>query len=100
QFSDEIHPQYLTHYQTSRRERHVPVILGPKIHRSDRSDEEKELWAQDIVMLFKPWRKPVDLKLVGTTWLDTVIELQASIEPWKNRIIRNMNVLAECRDAR
>ncbi|KAJ7495930.1 hypothetical protein B0H11DRAFT_1640775, partial [Mycena galericulata] len=99
-FSDESHPQFLTHYQASRRERHIPVVLGPKIHRWDRSDEERELWAQDIVTLFKPWRTPTDLKRPQDTWMETVVALRTDIEPWKDQIIRNMNVLAECRDAR
>ncbi|KAJ7093628.1 hypothetical protein C8R43DRAFT_867196, partial [Mycena crocata] len=100
QFSNAKHPQYLTHAQRTKKEIHVPVILGPKIHRFDRSDEERELWAQDVVVLFKPWRIPTDLKEPGETWSHAASELRRDIDPWKERVIRNMNVLAECRDAR
>ncbi|KAJ7178801.1 hypothetical protein C8R43DRAFT_823738, partial [Mycena crocata] len=100
QFSDTRHPQYSSHSLHTRDERHVPVVLGPKIHRSDRSEEEKELWAQDVVVLFKPWRLPTELKGADETWLDAELKLRPTLEPWKNRVIRNMNVLAECRDAR
>ncbi|KAJ7157049.1 hypothetical protein C8R43DRAFT_835778, partial [Mycena crocata] len=100
QFSNTRHPQYLSHVQHARVERHIPVILGPKIHRFDRTAEERELWAQDVVILFKPWRVPTDLKTQDETWLEVATRLRQDIEPWKNRVIQNMNVLAECRDAR
>ncbi|KAJ7135269.1 hypothetical protein C8R43DRAFT_829266, partial [Mycena crocata] len=94
------HPQFKTHFQFVHRERHIPVVLGPKIHRQDRTDEERELWARDIVVLFKPWRTPADLKDVNETWLDAVKALLPSLSDWNKRVIRNMNVLSECRDAR
>ncbi|KAJ7821157.1 hypothetical protein B0H13DRAFT_1550470, partial [Mycena leptocephala] len=100
QFSDDQHPQYLSHYQLIRKEHHIPVLMGPKIHRFDRSEEEKELWAQAIVVLFKPWRHPTDLKGLDQSWLDEALILRDGLEPWKNRVIQNLNVLSECRDAR
>ncbi|KAJ7603550.1 hypothetical protein DFH06DRAFT_915897, partial [Mycena polygramma] len=100
QFSCDKHPQYLSHCQLLRRECVIPVLLGPKIHRFDRSDEEKELWARAVVVLFKPWRTPADLKDQTETWVDVASLLVDELEPWKRRVIRNMNVLSECRDAR
>ncbi|KAJ7725052.1 hypothetical protein B0H16DRAFT_1333019, partial [Mycena metata] len=100
QFSSESHPQYSTHYQVLRAVRLLPVILGPKFHRSDRSDAERELWAQDIVILFKPWRLPTDLRSREQTWADVVTSLLEHLSPLHERIVRNMNVLSECRDAR
>ncbi|KAJ7783108.1 hypothetical protein B0H16DRAFT_1298298, partial [Mycena metata] len=100
QFISEQHPQHMTHYQTSRRTRRVPVLLGPSIPRSDRSEAEREQWAQTVVVLFKPWRVPNDLKSPDESWLETVLALRAGLAPWLNTAIRNMNVLSECRDAR
>ncbi|KAJ6501460.1 hypothetical protein C8R47DRAFT_970072, partial [Mycena vitilis] len=100
QFSDDQHPQYSTHALSVRKVDHVPVLLGPKIHRFDRSDEERELWAYDVAVLFKPWRVPTDLKSADETWLEVATRLRDALEPWKNRVIDNMNVLSECRDAR
>ncbi|KAJ6510125.1 hypothetical protein C8R47DRAFT_915332, partial [Mycena vitilis] len=102
QFSDDEHPQYSSHFQVLRRggRRFIPVLVGPKIHRSDRSEEEKELWAQAVVVLFKPWRRPADLKAPDETWLDVASHLIGELEPWMRSVIRNMNVLSECRDAR
>ncbi|KAJ7602342.1 hypothetical protein DFH06DRAFT_1023825, partial [Mycena polygramma] len=100
QFSTSRHPQFSTHAQVAKRKFVVPVVMGPKIHRSDRTPEEKELWAQDIVILFKPWRKPHDLKTNEQSWLDVAEDLLVSLSSDALRIIHNMNVLTECRDAR
>ncbi|KAJ7730792.1 hypothetical protein B0H16DRAFT_1235481, partial [Mycena metata] len=100
QFCNRSHPQFETHAQIVRRTWYVPVILGPTFHRRDRSPEERELWARDVVILFKPWRTPSDLKEPGETWLSAALKLEADAHPWILRVIRNMNVLSECRDAR
>ncbi|KAJ7135571.1 hypothetical protein C8R44DRAFT_580134, partial [Mycena epipterygia] len=100
QFSSTKHPQFSTHVQTVKQDRSVPVIIGPGFHRRDRSDEEKELWAKDVVVLFKPWRSPSELKDRDESWSQAAEVLQNELEPWKLRVIRNMNVLTECRDAR
>ncbi|KAJ7665250.1 hypothetical protein DFH06DRAFT_914988, partial [Mycena polygramma] len=100
QFSSDKHPQYSTHRQTVRTRRIVPVLIGPKFHRCDRSAEEKELWAQDIAILFKPWRSPSDLKAYDSAWTPVADEIVRDSVAWQQKIIRNMNVLTECRDAR
>ncbi|KAJ6464323.1 hypothetical protein DFH09DRAFT_957822, partial [Mycena vulgaris] len=100
QFSSKLHPQFETHSQTVNRRKLVPVIIGPKFHRPDRTAEEKELWAKDVVILFKPWRTPLDLKAVDESWTHAADGMLDTLEPWQRRIIRNMNVLTECRDAR
>ncbi|KAJ7015732.1 hypothetical protein C8F04DRAFT_901505, partial [Mycena alexandri] len=100
QFSDVAHPQYLTHRQILRATHFIPVVLGPKFHRSDRTDAERELWAQDVVVLFKPWRVPADLKSQDQSWLEVASVLIGGLLPWHRRVIQNMNVLTECRDAR
>ncbi|KAJ7462830.1 hypothetical protein B0H11DRAFT_1631201, partial [Mycena galericulata] len=100
QFSTRSHPQFDTHVQSVRRKRVVPVVVGPKFHRPDRSPEEKELWAKDIVILFKSWRIPSDLKSAHESWIDVAEAMYLDLDSWKKRVIRNMNVLSECRDAR
>ncbi|KAJ6579184.1 hypothetical protein DFH09DRAFT_842328, partial [Mycena vulgaris] len=100
QFSSQTHPQFESHVQNVMKKPVIPVILGPKFHRSDRSHEERELWAKDVVILFKPWRTPFDLKSTEQTWLQVALEVQSDAEDWKLSVINNMNVLTECRDAR
>ena len=48
----------------------IPVILGPRIPRNDRSPEELEEWSRSILILFIPWRHPADLKQRDETWTD------------------------------
>ncbi|RDX51344.1 hypothetical protein OH76DRAFT_1322515, partial [Lentinus brumalis] len=78
----------------------VPVVLGPRLPRHDRSPDERENWARIMLMLFLPWRHPHDLKLPNESWIDAYMRQQYRITPAHHSIIRNMNVLSECRDAR
>ncbi|KAI9067679.1 hypothetical protein FKP32DRAFT_1550925, partial [Trametes sanguinea] len=48
----------------------VPVILGERVPRSDRGEDEREVWARMMSILFIPWRRPSDLKRVDETWLE------------------------------
>ena len=96
----ETHPQHHTHVVRKRTVWVIPVILGDKIPRSDRSDEERELWARAILTLFIPWRCPQDLKAHNETWTQAYDRQQQMISPEHQEIIYNMNVLNECRDAR
>ncbi|KAJ7683350.1 hypothetical protein B0H17DRAFT_850722, partial [Mycena rosella] len=100
QFSTRSHPQFETHAQNVMRKGLVPVIIGPWFHRPDRTPEEEELWAKDVVILFKAWHSPLDLKSADQSWKDALTGLYSEMDPWKKRIVRNMNVLTECRDAR
>lgn len=94
------HPQHETHLLRKRVVWVVPVILGPHIPRGDRSPEEHEDWCRTILLLFLPWRTPADLKTAGEYWRDAYNRQQHLIPPHHQSIIRNMSVLAECRDAR
>ena len=98
-FSPE-HPQCETHLVRRRTVWVVPVILGDRIPRSDRTDEERERWSRAILTLFKPWRHPADLKESSETWYEAYERYAPAIAPEHLAIIRNMNVLSECRDAR
>ena len=94
------HPQFRTHVVRKRTVWVTPVLLGEKMPRPDRSDEEREKWARTVLTLFTPWRHPADLKDELETWSDAYERHEHSISPEHTRIIHNMNVLSECKDAR
>ena len=99
-FSSHHHTQYDTHGLRKRSVWTVPVILGDRIPRSDRSVEEKEAWARMMLILFVPWREPSDLRSVGESWRDAFDRQKPSIPPMQMKVIENMNVFSECRDVR
>nr|VWO99644.1 AGC/PDK1 protein kinase [Ganoderma boninense] len=78
----------------------VPVVLGDKIPRPDRGVEERERWARTILTLFIPWRHPRDLRDEGQTWYAAYESRAHHIKPDHMRIVHNMNVLTECKEAR
>ncbi|KAI1787302.1 hypothetical protein LXA43DRAFT_844298, partial [Ganoderma leucocontextum] len=99
-FSSHSHTQYATHFLRKQTTWTVPVIIGAKAPRSEGSPEERELWARMMVILFVPWRKPSDVRTMEETWTEAFERLHAHISPRHMEIIKNMNVLSECRDAR
>ena len=94
------HPQHATHLIRKRTVWIVPVLLGERMARPDRSDEERERWARTVLTLFVPWRHPSDLKDELETWYDAYERHSQDIAAEHMSIIHNMNVLSECRDAR
>ena len=94
------HPQYGTHVIRKRTMWVIPVLLGEKLPRPDRSDEEREQWARAVLTLFIPWRHPFDLKEESETWNEAYERHASAIAPEHLTIIHNMSVLSECRDAR
>ena len=94
------HPQHETHVVRKRTVWTVPVILGNRIPRSDRDDEEREHWARAVLTLFTPWRHPSNLKEPNESWTEAYERHKETISPEHTVIIANMNVLNECRDAR
>ncbi|KAI0324867.1 hypothetical protein GY45DRAFT_1213321, partial [Cubamyces sp. BRFM 1775] len=99
-FSSDQHTQYRTHCLRRRAEWTVPVILGERVPRSDRGDQEKEQWARMMSILFVPWRHPADLRQPGESWSAAFSRNQPLISESNLDIIANMNVLSECRDVR
>lgn len=100
QFSDKNHPQYNTHVLRCRRGRCVPVLLGDSFPRPDRGSEELELWGRNVLILFVPWRNLAELKGDHPDWLAAYYASKSSIKDRYNRVVENLNVLTECRDAR
>lgn len=94
------HPLYYTHVMKQRRKLVVPVLLGKPIPRPDRSEEDQEEWAKEMLILFKPWREVSDLRPKETSWLSTFNAFYLTMSPKYARIVKNMNVLNECKDAR
>ncbi|KAI0745189.1 hypothetical protein C8Q76DRAFT_595920, partial [Earliella scabrosa] len=94
------HPQRETHIIRKRVVWLVPVLLGDRVPRCDRSIEEKEAWAETMLILFRPWRKPEDLKLRDESWIEAYDNYAPQIPKEHLTIIENMNVLSECKDAR
>ncbi|KAI9068164.1 hypothetical protein FKP32DRAFT_1562280, partial [Trametes sanguinea] len=99
-FFAEGHPQKDTHKLRKRTTWVIPVLLGDRIPRADRSEEEREDWARSVMILFVPWRHPGDLKNRSETWFEAFQRRRRSIHPTYESILKNINVLAECRDAR
>ncbi|KAI9056617.1 hypothetical protein FKP32DRAFT_1547312, partial [Trametes sanguinea] len=99
-FASDEHTQFHTHHLRKRSEWTVPVILGDRIPRSDRGDDERERWARMMLILFIPWRIPADLRISGESWIDTYERRKGEISPAYLKVIANMNVLSECRDVR
>ncbi|KAI0348901.1 hypothetical protein OH77DRAFT_1465904 [Trametes cingulata] len=99
-FSSDRHPQFATHRLRQRKVYTVPVVLGERIPRSDRGEEEREQWARVMSILFVPWRRPGDLRTSGESWIAAFERHRVRISERNMEIIRNMNVLSECRDVR
>ncbi|KAI9062911.1 hypothetical protein FKP32DRAFT_1552112, partial [Trametes sanguinea] len=99
-FVSNEHTQFHTHHLRKRSEWTVPVILGDRIPRSDRGDDERERWARMMLILFIPWRVPADLRIQGGSWMETYERRKEGLSPAYLKIISNMNVLSECRDVR
>ena len=94
------HPQHESHIIRKRTVWVVPVVLGNRMPRPDRDDDERQLWARTVLALFTPWRTPSDLKMPEEEWLESYERQKHIIPPQHLAIIHNMNVLSECKDAR
>ncbi|KAJ7919542.1 hypothetical protein B0H13DRAFT_1606095, partial [Mycena leptocephala] len=65
---------------------------------ADHSPSEYERWFRAMLILFKPWRVPSDLKRPAQSWKDTFKRFDFSADA--KCIMRNMNVENECQDVR
>ncbi|KAF5328905.1 hypothetical protein D9611_014252 [Ephemerocybe angulata] len=99
-FASPAHPQFNSHKIVMRRIRTVPVLLGPRIPRRDKGDEEREEWARDMCILFKPWRTPFDLLPEGFDWSTIALPLIESLSAGDKLIAENMSLVAEAKQAR
>ena len=96
----ERHTQCQTHMLRLRSVFSVPVILGDRMPRPDRGEDEQNEWARTMLILFVPWRTPGDLRNIGESWWQAYERQRDRIKPCHQEVILNMNVLSECRDVR
>ncbi|KAG1763818.1 hypothetical protein EV702DRAFT_1205370 [Suillus placidus] len=92
------HGQRETHYLRLRKKLVVPVLLGAAIPRPDGSPEDYEMYCRDMLLLFKPWRSLKELKSEHVSWAESFAE--QNFAPDLCKIIQNVNVENECKDAR
>ena len=76
----------------------VPGILSPALPRPDRGDEEHEKWCRSMLLIFKPWRTPEDLRGAHATWRLAFDNHKFS--ELAKTVMCNMNVEHECQDAK
>jgi hypothetical protein len=75
------HPQSNTHGYVHRPGT-VPALYGPKVQMrpGDRdSSEDREKYAAMILVLFKPWRTPQNLRGGSDTWWDALLEWERGL---------------------
>lgn len=100
-FNSKKHPQFGTHHLKIRaRGEVVPVILGETIKAAEQGCEGYDRWARAMLILFKPWRVVSDLKVAEEAWGDAYLKFEPAMKERHRKIVRNMNVMSECRDAR
>jgi len=98
-FNSWDHPQRTTHELHFRRKNVVPVLLGPSIPNPITSGA-REIWARYMLIFFKPWRVPGQLKESRESWHDAYELYEPHLAPHLRQVIENMTVLSESRDAR
>jgi hypothetical protein len=91
------YPRYLTHgvYRLEDKFRFVLTYVGPILPRRDKGDNDK--YCCIMLTFFCPWRRGPDLRTNTKSWREAF-----DLYPFSDRHLRmmqNMNVLYECREA-
>ncbi|KAJ7242276.1 hypothetical protein C8J57DRAFT_1084415, partial [Mycena rebaudengoi] len=95
------HPQYTTHCLKKLDSPVIPVLMGYRVLRNDvESDQLK--YAVVILSLFKPWSntKSSPLKPPDIAWPHALNDFKMSMSPEHARIVLNMQLLYQTRDAK
>lgn len=79
--------------------RKIPVPIGPAIPRRDRP-YMREKYCRLMLILFKPWVLPTDLKAPDETWDTAFQRFASSCAPKYLDVMENMQMLHECKDSR
>ncbi|KAG1795867.1 hypothetical protein EV424DRAFT_1334383, partial [Suillus variegatus] len=97
----DTHIESQTHHLIIRHpdRRCVPVPIGPSLPRRDRS-ELRERYCRTMLILFKPWTTVLDLRSTFSTWSDAFEDFVKTCSPAKLWIMKNMQILHECKDSR
>ncbi|KAJ7704060.1 hypothetical protein B0H17DRAFT_921592, partial [Mycena rosella] len=79
----------------------IPVLLGYRVPRNDLEADQLK-YAVVILSLFKPWSntKPSPLKSPDIAWPDALDEFKIAMAPEHARIVLNMQLLHQTRDAK
>ncbi|KAF5326514.1 hypothetical protein D9611_000713 [Ephemerocybe angulata] len=100
----EAHPDSRTHCLRVRlpTQRYVPVPIGPAIPRRDSSKpEDIERHSRLMLILFKPWQNPDDLRKSSLqSWAEALADFLQYCSPADISRMGNMQVLHECKDSR
>ncbi|TEB28814.1 hypothetical protein FA13DRAFT_1632849, partial [Coprinellus micaceus] len=99
-FTSNQHPQHHSHVLIVRAAPVVPVLLGPRIPRRNGSDAERDRWARDMCILFKPWRSPSELLSDAADWYLRLQHILPLLESNDRTVIENMSLMAEGKHAR
>jgi hypothetical protein len=78
---------------------YVPVPVGPALPRRD-SELLRAKYCRLMLILFKPWRVSADLRNVDESWADAFNTFMNGCNEATKRILNNMQVLHECKDAK
>ncbi|KAI0054500.1 hypothetical protein BV25DRAFT_1811253, partial [Artomyces pyxidatus] len=98
EFLSEEHPSFASHVSRLRKDLFIPVLVGCKLPKSSDDPEERETLSRLLLILFKPWRTLQDLRSNNETWCEAYD--RHTFSPEARRIISNIHVEHECRDAR
>ncbi|KAJ7625274.1 hypothetical protein DFH06DRAFT_1007893, partial [Mycena polygramma] len=95
------HPQYTTHCLKKLDAPAIPVLMGYRIPRNDSHDDQTK-YAVIILTLFKVWSdmKSSPLKSPELGWVDAFKMLKPSMLPEHARVVLNMQLLYQTRDAK
>ncbi|KAJ7074948.1 hypothetical protein B0H15DRAFT_792471, partial [Mycena belliarum] len=95
------HPQYTTHCLKKLDTPVIPVLMGYRIPRND-SENDRTKYAVIILTLFKVWSdtKASPLKSADCDWLDALDEFKLSMCSEHARILLNMQLMYQTRDAK
>ncbi|KAH9853908.1 hypothetical protein C2E23DRAFT_727489, partial [Lenzites betulinus] len=84
---------------TDRESGYVPVPIGGALPRRDR-DTDSERYARLMLILFKPWRIPSDLKTGDVAWPSAFESYREHLQTQHIEVMKNLQLLHECRDSR
>ncbi|KAJ6520773.1 hypothetical protein DFH09DRAFT_1048253, partial [Mycena vulgaris] len=93
------HDLFLSHSVTCRFEnltQVIPNFIGGALPRADKGD--RAAYCMAMLVLFKPWRSPADLKDVVSTWDQAFKEHEFTDR--QKQLMGNFNLRYECNDAR
>ncbi|KAG1837381.1 hypothetical protein DFJ58DRAFT_616030, partial [Suillus subalutaceus] len=72
---------------------------GPSLPRRD-CPEVRERYCRVMLILFKPWTTVADLRSTFGSWTDAFEAFVKICSPNKLFVMKNMQILHECKDSR